>query len=281
MTHPGEEMILAVRDREPVAREVLAHLEECAACGRALEDARSRADAVEAALAALTVPVRAARRAEEASGAGSADGAGRSGPGHVHPRRGRGRRGGAGEEPLAVNSAEVIPIERERGTVWTLRWLGRAAVLLLIGAGALSALPGPFTGWIPRMFSVQPPPDAPPPAGPEPTGQVGGRMEVSTGPLVVRLESVPPGTVVDVRRVAGQAVGVLAGTGSEFAYGTGEVRASIVAGPVVVELPEGVAPATLVVNGAVYLVVDAAGMEVSGPTTAAGGGDLATFRVPN
>lgn len=106
-------------------------------------------------------------------------------------------------------------------------------------------------------------------------------MEVVSGPVVVRLENVVPGTVIDVRRVAGRAVGVLAATGSEFSYRSGEVRAAVVAGPVTVELPDGVVPATLIVNGASYLVVDAAGMEVTGPATAAGGEDLVTFEVPN
>ena len=106
-------------------------------------------------------------------------------------------------------------------------------------------------------------------------------MEVVSGPVVVRLENVVPGTVIDVRRVAGRAVGVLAATGSEFSYGSGEVRAAVVAGPVTVELPDGVVPATLIVNGASYLVVDAAGMEVAGPATAAAGETLVTFEVPN
>ena len=54
MTHLTEETILAVRDREPVADEVLSHISECAVCARALEDARAR---VERALAVLTMPV--------------------------------------------------------------------------------------------------------------------------------------------------------------------------------------------------------------------------------
>ena len=242
MIHLTEGMIVAVRDREPVADEVLAHLNESAAGARALEDARSRAEAVEQALSVLTVP-------------------------RVVPI-GRGRR-------------DVVRGTRTRGTVWTLGWLGRAAVLVLIGAGALSALPGPFNGWIPRVFTGGPPPAPPSTSAPELPGQVGGRMEVVSGPVVVRLENVVPGTVIDVRRVAGRAVGVLAATGSEFSYGGGEVRAAVVPGPVTVELPDGVVPATLIVNGASYLVVDAAGMEVTGPATAAGGEDLVTFEVPN
>ncbi len=242
MIHLTEGMILAVRDREPVADEVLAHLNECAACARALEDARSRAEAVEQALAALTVP-------------------------RVVPI-GRGRR-------------DVVRGTRTRGAVWTLGWLGRAAVLVLVGAGALSALPGRFNGWIPRVFTGGAAPAPPSTSAPELPGQVGGRMEVVSGPVVVRLENVVPGTVIDVRRVAGRAVGVLAATGSEFSYGSGEVQAAVVAGPVTVELPEGVVPATLIVNGASYLVVDAAGMEVTGPATAAAGETLVTFQVPN
>ena len=251
-SHPTEAIILSVRDGEPVAEEVLAHLDECAACARALEEARDRAGSIEKALAALTVPARAP--------AAAADG----------PAPG-GRRRMAAPSRLQTS-------RRALRTPW---WLGRAALLLLIVAGALSALPGPFAGWIPRIFSGAPPPEAAPAAAPELPGQVGGRMAVSSGPVAVRLESVPTGTVVDVRRAADGSVGVLAAAGSEFSYGEGEVRVSVAAGPVTVELPEGVVPATLIVNGEVYLVLDAAGMEVTGPSTAPREASLATFRVPD
>lgn len=301
MTHLADETILAVRDGEQVADEVLAHVEECASCARALEEARTRAHAVEKALAVLALPVPVTKerrpRDEEARPAAhpivpisrerepglEETDEGRSA---VDVAAGRGRR-----DVAAGTEARVTPIDRGRpdaarrprvrGSARTLWWFGRAAVLVLIGAGALSALPGPFNGWIPRTFSGAPSPGAQPATAPEPPGQVGGRMAVAGGPVVVRLETVPPGTVIDVRRGTGQAVGVLAGTGSEFTYGGGEVRASIVAGPVTVELPEGVVPATLIVNGGVYLVVDASGMEVAAPVEAAGEGSLVTFQVPN
>lgn len=249
-SHPTEAIILSVRDGEPVAGEVLSHLDECAACARALEEARDRAGMIETALAALTVPAQAPGEAAEGPAPGE--------------RRGM----AAPSRPRAF-----------RGALRTPWWLGRAALLLLIVAGALSALPGPFAGWIPRIFSGAPPPEAPPAAAPELPGQVGGRMVVSSGPVAVRLESVPAGTVVDVRRAADGSVGVLAAAGSEFSYREGEVRASIAAGPVTVELPEGVVPATLIVNGGVYLVLAAAGMEVTGPSTTPGEASLVTFRV--
>ena len=269
MIHLTEGMILAVRDRQPVADEVLAHLKECAACARALENARSRAEAVEQALSALTVPLKTDVRAEGASVAEP----------DVVAENAAGT--GARVVPIGRGRRDAVRETRTRGAVRTLRWLGRAAVLVLIGAGALSALPGPFNGWIPRVFTGGPAPAPPPTLAPELPGQVGGRMEVVSGPVVVRLENVVPGTVIDVRRVAGRAVGVLAATGSEFSYGSGEVRAAVVAGPVTVELPAGVVPATLIVNGASYLVVDAAGMDVTGPTSVRRGESLVTFEVPN
>ena len=310
MTHLTEEMILSVRDREPVADEVVAHLDECAMCARALEDARARSEAVERALAALTVPLTmdapVERRVEHAVrpapeevagdaaeqesarvipiGRGRGDAA--AGPGSVEVSAGRGRRdaamGTSGRAELAGRGRrDAFRGTRARVAVWSIRWLGRAAVLVLIGAGALSALPGPFNGWIPRMFPGSGPRDVVPASAEAPPDQVGGRMVVSGGPLVVRLENAVSGTVIEVRRVASGSVGVLAGTGSEFSYGGGEVRASLAAGPVTVELPEGVVPATLIVNGSVYFVEDAGGMEVPGPATAGGGEGLTTFRVPN
>ena len=284
MIHLTEDMILAVRDREPVADEVLAHIDECGACARALEDARSRAEAVEQALAALTVPRRMEGRAEVPEGRGRSDVAAGTGTQVVSIERGRsdGTAGtGVRVVPIDPGLRDAGPRTRARRSVWSVRWLGRAAVLVLIAAGALSALPGPFNGWIPRVFSGGSPLATPIAPAPEPAGQVGGRMEVVSGPVLVHLENVVPGTVIDVRRVAGRAVGVLAATGSEFSYGSGEVRAAVVAGPVTVELPDGVVPATLIVNGATYLVVDAVGMEVPGPATAAVGESLVTFQVPN
>ncbi len=321
MTHLTEATILAVRDREQVADEALAHLDQCDECIRAVESARARAHAVERALAVLALPVRVTeerrppeeearpatgrvvpigrerkpglegtdegrRAGDVAAGPGRADVTAGTGAGVTPIDRGRRDaesgprvRGDTAKSPRAEGDAARRP--RVRGGVRTLRWFGRAAVLVLVGAGALAALPGPFNGWIPWVFSGAPPVDAPAATAPEPPGQVGGRMAVAGGPVVVRLETVPPGTVIDVRRGTGQAVGVLAGTGSEFAYGDGEVRASVVAGPVMVELPEGVVPATLIVNGGVYLVVNAAGMEVPGPVGEVGEGSLMTFQVPN
>ncbi len=290
MTHLTEETILAVRDQEPVADEVLSHISECAVCARALEDVRARAEAVERALAVLTMPVGVANRFQPAAAESGGVAADQSGPAasEESSRVGakvlpisRGRRDARGGRSTRSGRREGRPGTGSRGRFLTIRWLSRAAVLVLIGVGGLSALPGPFNGWIPRVFSGADVPDATPPPAAQAVAQVGGRMDVATGPVAVRLEGVPPGTLIDVRRVAGQAVGVLAGTGSEFAYGSGEVRASVVGGPVTVELPEGVVPATLVVNGGTYLVVSATGMDVSGPRTTPGEESLVTFRVPN
>lgn len=297
MTHLTEETILALRDQEPVDDKVKSHVEGCAVCAQALRDARERAEAIEHALAALTAPLPVGAPAEEELGTEpapvipidrgrgdvGAESSGRQGrrdaPGG--PSIGRGRRDAPGGLSVGHGRRDVVRGTRVRGGFPAVRWLGRAAVLVLIGAGALSALPGPFNGWIPRVFPGNGAPDAPAEAVGLGVGQVGGRMDVGAGPVAVQLQGVPPGTLIDVRRVAGRAVGVLAATGSEFTYGSGEVRASVAGGPVTVELPEGVVPATVVVNGGIYLVVRASGMEIAGPRTASGEESLVTFRVPN
>ena len=260
--HLTEEVILAVRDGEPVAAEVRAHLDGCAACARRLVEARDRAARIDGALAVLTVPL-------DASGEVPAAGRGASAHGTT-PQQAR-------RQTAAAGSPRV-----PRGRFRTPWWLGRAAVLLLIlaAAGALSALPGPFAGWIPRVFTRSPPPEAPTATTPEPPGQVGGRIAAQSGPVIVRLESVPAGTVVDVRLAAGPSVGVLAAVGTEFSYAEGEVVARVAAGPVTVELPEGVVPVTLIVNGEVYLVRDESGVELTGSATGPAGESLATFQVP-
>ena len=73
---------------------------------------------------------------------------------------------------------------------------------------------------------------------------------------------------------------MLAAVGTEFSYAEGEVVARVAAGPVTVELPEGVVPVTLIVNGGVYLVRDESGVEVTGSATGPAGESLATFQVP-
>ena len=293
MTHLTEETILAVRDREHVTDEALAHVARCARCAEALKDARARAQAVEQALAALTRPLR-VEKPRSAQGGERGDMAGATPLG----REGRDDERGAGALGGVVPTGRVrrvaaggsapgrprrSPVRGAvRGSSRLPWWLGRAAALVLLGAGALSALPGPFNGWIPRMFSEAPAAQMPTEPAARPADQVGGRMAVAAGPLVVHLEMVPPGTLIEVRRGIGANAGVFADAGSEFSYGSGEVRASIVAGPVTVELPDGVVPATLIVNGGTYLVVRASGMEVSGPRAAAAAEEnLVTFQVPD
>ena len=87
--HLTEAMILSVRDGEPVAEDALAHLDGCASCARALEEARARGGTIEDALAALTVPAQAPDEAAAAERppvgpdgtGGPADGGGERSPG--------------------------------------------------------------------------------------------------------------------------------------------------------------------------------------------------------
>ena len=237
MSHLDERAILELRDGVPVDAEARTHLDACPDCQAALRLASDRATEIEQTLAELDeeFDVEAAREA-------------------VRLR-------------VAVARGPVKPPSlpgRSHSFAWP---LGRAATFLLLTAGALSALPGsPVRSWW-----TNPGPTAP--TAEVPTGgelqraapRAGGRVTVSGGPIDVVLDGVDAGTMVEVVWVEGSAVAVYSAPGSDFTYSGGRVEATISGGPVTVELPRAVHPATLLVNGRTYLVSSAASLDLPGP----------------
>jgi hypothetical protein len=94
---------------------------------------------------------------------------------------------------------------------------------------------------------------------------VGMRMFVDDGPVVVELEQVPSGTSIEVRWLSGPAVTVRAAPGSSFTSAEGLLQATIIGGPVTIELPESASGISLAVNGRMYLRRSAGADSVSGP----------------
>jgi hypothetical protein len=232
MSHLTERAIVELRDGVDVHADARAHLDECAACRAALEDAEARSVDIATALTDLDerFDVESARRAVRARLAKGVTSVGRS-RGRKAPR-----------------------------SFWT---LGRAAAFLLLTTGALSALPGSPVREFIRGRGPPPAPSALAPAlSVEP---VGIRMIVEDGPVVVELDQVPSGTAIEVRWVAGPAVAVRAAPGSSFSSAEGRVRATIVGGPVTVELPESIDEVSLTVNGRMYLRRSAGSEDVPGP----------------
>ena len=233
MNHLTERAILELRDGVAVDAVSRAHLDQCATCQTELEEAQARAAAIASALTDLderfdVESARGAVRARLANGEAAAG---------LTSGLTRGRTDGETREP------------KVRAPFWT---LGRAATFLLLTTGALSALPGSplreFIGGRGPQASL--PNELAPAVSAEPVGM---RMSVQEGPVVVELADVPPGTSIEVLWLGGSSVAVRGAAGSSFSSAEGRVQASIVGGPVTVELPESIDDVSLTVNGRMYL----------------------------
>ncbi len=241
MSHLTERTILELRDGVPVDAAARAHLGECKVCRPALEEAQARAAAIGSALTDLDerFDVESARGAVRARLANGEAAAGRT----------SGRTSG---QTSGLTGGQTDGETREpkvRAPFWT---LGRAATFLLLTTGALSALPGSplreFIGGRGPQASL--PNELAPAVSAEPVGM---RMSVQEGPVVVELADVPPGTSIEVLWLGGSSVAVRGAAGSSFSSAEGRVQASIVGGPVTVELPESIDDVSLTVNGRMYL----------------------------
>jgi len=274
MSHLDEGQLLALRDDPALAAEAtVAHVETCTECRGTLEAIRGRASAVAEALDALDtggwdiegarerVRLRVSERAGAATTATTAVAA----------------------VPVAAVPATPLPARRARRVAWS---LSRAAGLLLITAAGLSALPGsPVRRWIERMVSpaaVESAPPAPEPAAvaePVAPEEAGIRLPLTGGPLDVVLRGAAPGTEIRVTWVPGSEAALFAPVGSRFTSGEGRMEADLASGPVRVELPRGVVPVILEVNGRLFLRNTAAGLDVSGPVAERAEAGI-TFRLP-
>ena len=260
MSHLDEGQLLALRDDPALAAEAtVAHVETCTECRGTLEAIRGRASAVAEALDALD------------TGGWDIEGARERVRLRVSERAG------------AATGAIPLPARRARRVAWS---LSRAAGLLLITAAGLSALPGsPVRRWIERMVSpaaVESAPPAPEPAAvaePVAPEEAGIRLPLSGGPLDVVLRGAAPGTEIRVTWVPGSEAALFAPVGSRFTSGEGRMEADLASGPVRVELPRGVVPVILEVNGRLFLRNTAAGLDVSGPVADRAEAGI-TFRLP-
>ena len=232
MTHLDEGTLVALRDGDEAEARVTKHLSACARCADTLADARDRSAVIAEALAALDDPVDTA----------SAKAAAR---GRLDARRG----------------------EASRSRWWRAH-LGRAAGILLVTAGAASALPGsPWRSWwvgSPGAPTTEPSSGGEV-AGPQSAAAPAISVPVAEGRMRVIVRGVAPGTVIDVVWVDGPSARVAAPSGSEFTYADGRAEVDVTQGPVRVELPRDAALTTLEVDGQLFLERSGARLEVPGP----------------
>ncbi|GMV05560.1 MAG: hypothetical protein AMXMBFR53_18380 [Gemmatimonadota bacterium] len=265
MSHLDEGQLLTLRDGAgiPVA-EAAAHLAACARCREALEASRQRSAAVAGALGVL-------------------DG---GFPHLAHDlERARERvRLRVSEHAARAAGATSLPARRTRRAAWS---ASKAAGLLLVTAAGLSALPGsPVRRWIGERLEpaaeVAAPSAAPAAAeavAPPAPEEAGVRLPLTAGPLAVVLRDAAPGTEIRVRWITGSEAAVFAPVGSRFTSGQGRIEAAGVAGVVRVELPRGVTPVSLEVNGRILLRSTPEGVDVPGDAVDRTADGL-TFRLP-
>jgi hypothetical protein len=244
--HVDEGTLLLLRDEAPPDAPARAHVRDCRSCSAALADATSRAALLSEALAALDFPVDAA----------------------------------------AAKAATRARLDRARADrplpAWR-RWpLGRAAVLLLVCAGAASAALtwSPLRSW--RASRPVPASQPEPTVTPTPTRLTetsGIAVEIPDGRIAIVVRDAPPGTVVEVLWSAGAAVRVEGPAGSAFTYGDGRLQVDAPSGMLRVDLPRAARSATLEVDGRVWLERTGAGVTVHEPALERTD-DLVRFVVP-
>jgi len=192
------------------------------------------------------------------------------------------------EHAAAQAGGVSIPARRPRRAFWS---LSKAAGILLLTAAGASALPGsPVRRWLERRAApavertAAPEPErvaAPesPLVGEAAAEEAGVRISALGGPLSVVLRGAAPRTEIRVTWVPGAEAAVFAPVGTRFTSGEGRVEAALVPGAVRVELPRGVVPVSLEVDGAILLRTTPAGLEVSGSVVERTDAGI-TFRVP-
>jgi hypothetical protein len=233
MTHLDEGTLVALRDAGPADEPTSGHLRDCPTCTDRLDEATARAVAVAEALASL-------------------------------------------DEPVDVRSAKVAVrrrLDAVRGGVhagrgWWHAHVGRAAAVLLLTAGAASALPwSPVRDW----WAGAP---AEPLTGSDPAGGVGATqgsppagisVAVPRGSIAVIVRGAEPGSVIEVVWVDRPTARVSAPAGSQFTYADGRAEVDAAAGPVEVELPRDAALASLEVDGRLFLERSGEHLDVPGP----------------
>lgn len=216
MSHATEGILVAIRDRALVDADESIHVSGCDVCSADLERVTARAGRVEDALDGFDTPIDMERA--KAS---------------VRAKLDRKR---ASERPR-----RQFPLT-----------LGRAAGILLVAAGAVSALPGsPVRAWLgadggvaPTTTAVEGLQEAPVPGGIE--------VPVSEDGITVSLRGVPSAEEVRVLWLDEPIARISAADGSSFSYADGRAEAVVTGGPLSVSLPRA-GSVHLEINGAVAL----------------------------
>ena len=228
MSHVSEGTLLAIRDGELVSTDHRIHLESCGQCMNAMASARARSTQIEEALAGVSTPVDLA----------------------------------AAKEAVRARMDARRAVERPRGRAYG--HLGRAAAILLLGAGAAWALPGsPVRDWLqPSAPAVE----HGAVAATEPTIAVeASGIEVrTTDAFSVILTDVEAGIPIEIILLEGAVSRITAPAGSTYSFADERIEASLTEGPVRIEIPRSLTTVLIRVNGVAVMEGSAANPTLRG-----------------
>jgi hypothetical protein len=216
-----------MRDGALLSTDAHLHVEACDACREALDSAKVRAAEVASDLETLDLPI------------------------DVEAAKTRVR-----ERMDAMRSAE----RPQRGRPW---YVGRAAALLLLTAGAAYALPGsPVRDWIsPSATHDDESAGVTGPRAPEPLGI---EVDVPDGRIRITLRGMIAESELEVVWLDTPTARISAALGSSYSLAEGHLQATVTAGPVRVEIPRGASMISIEVNGRMVLQRSEDGLELPG-----------------
>jgi len=228
MSHVSEGTLLAIRDGELVSTDHRIHLESCSHCMTLMDSARERSTQIEGALADVSPPIDLA----------------------------------AAKEAVRARLDARRAVERPRGR--TYGHLGRAAAILLLGAGAAWALPGsPIRDWLqPSTPAVEHGPAA---ATELAIAVEAGGIEVrTTDAFSVILTDVEVGVPIEIILLEGSVSRITAPAGSTYSFADERIEASLTGGPVRIEIPRSLTTVLIRVNGVAVMEGSAANPTLRG-----------------
>lgn len=220
MTHVDEVALVALRDGESVDPAVAAHVAACVPCRHALADARARARAIEELLSQTAVGSPGGHEVERAK--------------------------------AGVRARLDAQRARERRTGGSAVHLRRAAAMLLVAAGAASALSGsPVRVWLgidPVEPSAHDAAVATPPVSTTPPGETVVLIPAADG-IDIELTQVVAGSEVELNWLTGTSAQLAGGPGARYTVGEGHAQAAAPNGPVQLGIPRSALHISITING--------------------------------
>ena len=228
MKHLDEGTIVALRDGALVLSDVRTHAGECSVCAEALVSAEKRATTIARALHSIVEPV------------------------DVETAKARVRARLDGQRAAEVPSGRIL---------WP---LGRAALLLLVGAGAAYAIPGsPIREWLDPVEVAPSHGAASTVAEPQAVDDGGIEVGLRSGAIAISLTGVGDAEQITVTWVDEPVARISAPAGSSYGFAEGRAEVSVTAGPIRIEVDRAATSVVLEVNGRMVLGGPAANPRVT------------------